>query len=201
MAVAQYRLGPLYTPPAVDGPDAPTATLMLPADVGGANWPGGAFDPETNRLYIHSHTAVFTLRNVSADLEPFDPSPAGQAAAEAARGNAPGRGAGPGAGRGGSPGAVPGGPGGPGGRGGLGARGGPGGPGGPGALGGRGGPGALGGPGGRGGLGPRGGGLSLQGTIPLIKPPYDRITAYDMNTGEMLWQKAHTTTPDNIRNN
>jgi len=43
--------------------------------------------------------------------------------------------------------------------------------------------------------------LSLQGTIPLIKPPYDRITAYDMNTGEMLWQKAHTTTPDNIRNN
>ena len=41
----------------------------------------------------------------------------------------------------------------------------------------------------------------LQGTIPLIKPPYDRITAYDMNTGEMLWQKAHSTTPDNIRNN
>jgi len=41
----------------------------------------------------------------------------------------------------------------------------------------------------------------LQGTIPLMKPPYDRITAYDMNTGEMLWQKAHSTTPDNIRNN
>jgi quinoprotein glucose dehydrogenase len=34
----------------------------------------------------------------------------------------------------------------------------------------------------------------------MIKPPYDRITAYDMNTGEMLWQKAHTTTQDNIRN-
>jgi len=34
----------------------------------------------------------------------------------------------------------------------------------------------------------------------LIKPPYDRITAYDMNTGEMLWQKVHGTTPDNIRN-
>jgi quinoprotein glucose dehydrogenase len=40
----------------------------------------------------------------------------------------------------------------------------------------------------------------LQGSLPLIKPPYDRITAYDMNTGEMLWQKAHSTTPDNIRN-
>ena len=43
--------------------------------------------------------------------------------------------------------------------------------------------------------------FGLQGTIPLIKPPYDRITAYDMNTGEMLWQKPHSTTPDNIRNN
>lgn len=34
----------------------------------------------------------------------------------------------------------------------------------------------------------------------MIKPPYDRITAYDMNTGEMLWQKAHSSTPDEIRN-
>jgi quinoprotein glucose dehydrogenase len=33
-----------------------------------------------------------------------------------------------------------------------------------------------------------------------VKPPYDRITAYDMNTGEMLWQKTHSTTPDNIKN-
>src|SRR5690606_40952359 len=31
-------------------------------------------------------------------------------------------------------------------------------------------------------------------------PPYDRITAYDMNTGEILWQKTHSTTPDAIRN-
>jgi quinoprotein glucose dehydrogenase len=35
----------------------------------------------------------------------------------------------------------------------------------------------------------------------MIKPPYDRITAYDMNTGDMLWQKVHGTTPDNIRDN
>jgi quinoprotein glucose dehydrogenase len=73
--MAQYRIGPLYTPPAVDAPGGPLGTLMLPADVGGANWPGGSFDPETNRLYIHSHTAVFTLRNIPADFEPFDPSP------------------------------------------------------------------------------------------------------------------------------
>jgi hypothetical protein len=47
---------------------------MLPADVGGANWPGGSFDPETNRLYIHSHTAVFSLANVSQDLSMPGPS-------------------------------------------------------------------------------------------------------------------------------
>ena len=40
----------------------------------------------------------------------------------------------------------------------------------------------------------------MQG-LPLIKPPYDRITAYDMNTGEILWQKTHSSTPDEIKNN
>ena len=42
--VKNYRLGPLFTPPAVDSPDGPLGTLMVPSDVGGANWPGGAFD-------------------------------------------------------------------------------------------------------------------------------------------------------------
>jgi hypothetical protein len=37
--------------------------------------------------------------------------------------------------------------------------------------------------------------------LPIIKPPYDRITAYDMNTGNRLWQKTHSSTPDNIKNN
>ena len=39
----------------------------------------------------------------------------------------------------------------------------------------------------------------MQG-LPLVKPPYDRITAYDMNTGDMVWQKTHSSTPDDIRN-
>jgi len=153
-AVAKkYRLGPLFTPPALDGPGAPTATLMLPGDVGGANWPGGSFDPETNRLYIHSHAAVFTLPNIPADLKPFDPGPDGEAARAARAGRpAPPRG--------------------------LGRR-----------------------PGAPGGLGRRRRGTYLEGTIPLIKPPYDHITAYDMNTGEILWQSVHGTTPDDIRNN
>ena len=65
--VKNYKLGPLYTPAALARPDGPQGVLMLPSDVGGANWPGGSFDPETNRLYIHSHTTVFTLRNVPAE--------------------------------------------------------------------------------------------------------------------------------------
>jgi quinoprotein glucose dehydrogenase len=36
--------------------------------------------------------------------------------------------------------------------------------------------------------------------LPLGKPPYGRISAIDLNKGEMLWQIAHGETPDNIRN-
>jgi quinoprotein glucose dehydrogenase len=53
--------------------------------------------------------------------------------------------------------------------------------------------------GGRGGGGGGGGGTNIQG-LPLIKPPYGRITAIDMQKGEIVWQIAHGETPDNIRN-
>ena len=33
-----------------------------------------------------------------------------------------------------------------------------------------------------------------------MKPPYGRITAIDLNKGEILWQIAHGETPDNVRN-
>jgi quinoprotein glucose dehydrogenase len=41
--------------------------------------------------------------------------------------------------------------------------------------------------------------LSVQG-LPLLKPPYGRISAIDMNRGEILWQIAHGETPDDIKN-
>ena len=44
-----------------------------------------------------------------------------------------------------------------------------------------------------------GAGLTVQG-LPLLKPPYGRITAIDLNKGEIVWQVAHGETPDNIRN-
>jgi len=41
--------------------------------------------------------------------------------------------------------------------------------------------------------------VTVQG-LPLVKPPYGRITALDLKQGTMLWQIAHGETPDNIRN-
>ena len=41
--------------------------------------------------------------------------------------------------------------------------------------------------------------LNVDG-IPLVKPPWGRITAVDLTRGEILWQIAHGATPDNIRN-
>ena len=41
--------------------------------------------------------------------------------------------------------------------------------------------------------------LNIEG-IPIIKPPWGRITAIDLNTGEILWQIPHGETADNIRN-
>jgi quinoprotein glucose dehydrogenase len=42
--------------------------------------------------------------------------------------------------------------------------------------------------------------LDVRG-LPLVKPPYGRITAIDLNKGEIVWQIAHGETPDNIRDN
>ena len=110
----------------------------MPSDAGGANWPGGAFDPETNRLYIHSHTAVFTIGIVPADPAISDMGYVSGQARAAGRTAVP-------AGRW------------------------------------------------------HGAAATVQG-LPLIKPPYDRITAYDMNTGDLIWQKTHSSTPDEITN-
>lgn len=50
-AVQGFRLGPLYTPPSIEG------TITRPGSVGGANWSGAAVDPATGMLYIPSRNA------------------------------------------------------------------------------------------------------------------------------------------------
>jgi quinoprotein glucose dehydrogenase len=41
--------------------------------------------------------------------------------------------------------------------------------------------------------------LRVQG-LPLVKPPWGSIVAFDMNKGEILWRIANAETPDNVRN-
>ncbi len=65
-----YILGEIYTPPSIRGEDATDTkgTLQLPGSVGGAEWGGAGFDPETGMLYIPSVTGAF-----AADLTPGNP--------------------------------------------------------------------------------------------------------------------------------
>ena len=126
-AIEQFRIGPIYTPPSLgEAPDGTRGTLVVPSFGGGANWEGGAADPETGFVYVGSSTGV----TVAAVTPPGGNNPT----------NADYN---------------------------------------------------------------MGGGASLPRIegLPLLKPPYGRITAYDMNRGEIAWQIPNGETPDNIREN
>ena len=127
--VSNFRIGPIFTPPVVAETDGPYGTLMLPSTGGGATWPGGSVDPETDIFYQYSSTQVVSLGLVH-DPERSD--------MDFIRGNPPG---------------VP---------------------------------------------APRRA-LNIRG-LPLVKPPWGRISAIDLATGDILWQIAHGETPDNVRN-
>ena len=60
------------TPPVVSKWEGPLATLMLPNATGGANWQGGAFDPETKMFYIFTNTQPTPLGLVKPDPERSD---------------------------------------------------------------------------------------------------------------------------------
>ena len=59
----KYRLGPIFTPPSLQG------TLMRPSIIGGANWGGGALDPETGVLYVKSSNSPSVAQVVKAGPE------------------------------------------------------------------------------------------------------------------------------------
>jgi quinoprotein glucose dehydrogenase len=99
-------------------------TLMLPGYGGGANWPGGAFDPELDLLFVPSrHMAM------SSSLGIPDKSRTNLDYLRMAT-------------------TVP--------------------------------------------TGPRG--------LPLVKPPWSRITAIDLDTGDHAWQIPNGTAPKSVRN-
>lgn len=58
--------GPLYTPPTEKG------LMYLPGALGGPNWHGAAFDPETSMLYIPSITFPVFFKVIKADSTKTD---------------------------------------------------------------------------------------------------------------------------------
>ena len=132
---SRYAFGPLFSPPILSRPEGPLAVLMLPYEQGGANWPGGSFDPETHMLYVFSVTNIGSRGLVPADPDQTDMV---YVSGNIESGPAP-----------------------------IGAGG--------------------------------GGALTVEG-LPLVKPPWGRITAFDLDEGTIVWQIAHGETPDEVRN-
>jgi quinoprotein glucose dehydrogenase len=68
--VKHYVSGPVFMPPSVvgEGPNDTKGTIQLPGSVGGADWTGAGFDPETGMLYVPSMTNPFV-----ANLVPGNP--------------------------------------------------------------------------------------------------------------------------------
>jgi quinoprotein glucose dehydrogenase len=147
--VSRYRLGPIFTPPAVSRMEGPIATLTMGAQGAASNWPGGSYDPETHTLYVASQTTVASLGLV--------PPPPGTSEMAYHQGTVL-----------------------------TGAR----------TAGGSGSNASGAGPSGVEAAGPV---LTVQG-LPLTKPPYSRITAINLDTGDFRWQVPFGATPDTIRN-
>ena len=51
----------VFTPPTMSTLDGKWGTLAVPGSQGGANWPGGCFDPETSMVYVYSKTQPFVI--------------------------------------------------------------------------------------------------------------------------------------------
>lgn len=66
--IAAHRLGPLFTPPSLEG------TVTLPGSIGGAGWGGAAVDPETGRLFIKATNspALWRLEKRQAPSDTVD---------------------------------------------------------------------------------------------------------------------------------
>ncbi len=153
--VKRYRTGPIFTPTVVSRAEGPLTAFR---SSGGTNWPGGAYDPETQILYVPSYTSLVPVGLMPPPNKEF--SDIRYVSGNALTGVRYVAGPGENAGADAPP------------------------------------PSAASGGGEGGGGGPR---PSPQG-LPLLKPPYGRLTAIDLTRGEIVWQVAHGDTPDSVRN-
>ena len=121
----QFRLGQLYAPPSVaNAADGTMGTLTAPSAGGGVNWPGGAFDPVDDILYVTTQTSLFRAQLAQG-------SPKTGVLYHDTRGQS---------------------------------------------------------------IGPQPTAFGL----PLLKPPYGRLIAVDLKTGDRLWMVPHGNTPESI---
>ncbi|HEU0119493.1 MAG TPA: PQQ-binding-like beta-propeller repeat protein [Bryobacteraceae bacterium] len=147
---AGFQMGPLFAPPIVAGANGKKATLTMPSHLGGANWQGGAFDPETNILYVSSVTNPATLAVAPGDPKQTDMAYTGSGIAYSLGGFG-GSGDAPADATRSTVWQVP-----------------------------------------DGHMGPFG--------LPLVNPPWGRITAIDLNTGEHVWMRPNGAAPEYVRN-
>ena len=70
--VSKFKIGPIFTPPALSKLPAPLATLTVGTAAGGTNWPGGSYDPETHIVYVQACNAcLFPLGLVPPPSKDF----------------------------------------------------------------------------------------------------------------------------------
>ncbi|MDB5733595.1 MAG: glucose dehydrogenase [Alphaproteobacteria bacterium] len=131
---SHYKLGGIYTAPIMAQKGGPYGVINLPGYIGGINWPGGSYDPETHIVYTYSQTNPLNIGGIIANPDHT------RGAFDYVHANPPAD--------------LP---------------------------------------------GVRPGDLTVDG-LPLIKPPYGRITATNLESGTQSWMVAHGETPDNIRN-
>jgi quinoprotein glucose dehydrogenase len=187
--IARYRVGPwMYNPAVLGDVNGLLGAINMGNAVGGTNWPGGAYDPDTHMAYTPGNNVGITsgtltppppgfsdIRYVSGVAgRPFQEvlGPGDCCAADSPRAVAQAENRDPltGSPRGGGAGAAS--------------------------------P-AAGGRGGRGGDAPatggNAGGLTVDG-MSILKPPYGLVSAINLDKGEIVWQTPHGDTPDNVRN-
>jgi len=62
-AIEGFKIGPLFTPPSLEG------TIVRPGSVGGANWTGAAVDPSTGMMYVPSKNQFAVQKLIKPDAE------------------------------------------------------------------------------------------------------------------------------------
>jgi quinoprotein glucose dehydrogenase len=68
--IERFKAGPMFNPNIVGHVDGLLGALNFGYTVGGSNWPGGGYDPETNTVYVQANNSALS----SVSLAPPDPS-------------------------------------------------------------------------------------------------------------------------------